>query len=64
MFTEVIIALIAVALVQTFLIKPFGVPSQSMENTLQIGDRIVVNRLGDVRATRFRHRLRSRRDCN
>ena len=51
MFTEVIIALIAVALVQTFLIKPFGVPSQSMENTLQIGDRIVVNRLDDdVRA--------------
>ena len=51
MFTEVIIALIAVALVQTLLIKPFGVPSQSMENTLQIGDRIVVNRLDDdVRA--------------
>jgi signal peptidase I len=45
MFSEVLIALIAVALVQTFLIKPFGVPSQSMENTLQIGDRIIVNRL-------------------
>lgn len=49
MFSEVLIALIAVALVQTFLVKPFGVPSQSMENTLQIGDRIIVNRLdGDV----------------
>jgi signal peptidase I len=34
-----------VALVQAFIVKPFGVPSQSMENTLQIGDRIVVNRL-------------------
>ncbi len=42
---EIILALIAVALVQAFLVKPFGVPSQSMENTLQIGDRIVVNRL-------------------
>jgi len=42
---EVLIALAAVALVQAFIVKPFGVPSQSMENTLQIGDRIVVNRL-------------------
>ncbi len=38
-------ALVAVALVQSFVVKPFGVPSQSMEQTLQIGDRIVVNRL-------------------
>jgi signal peptidase I len=44
-FTEVIVALIAVGLVQAFLVKPFGVPSQSMENTLHIGDRILVNRL-------------------
>lgn len=42
---EIILAVAAVALVQAFLVKPFGVPSQSMENTLQIGDRIVVNRL-------------------
>ena len=47
MFTEVIIALVAVALVQAFLVKPFGVPSQSMEQTLHIGDRILVNRLDD-----------------
>ena len=47
MFTEVIIALVAVALVQAFLVKPFGVPSQSMEQTLNIGDRILVNRLDD-----------------
>lgn len=44
-FTEVLLALAAVALVQAFLVKPFGVPSQSMENTLHIGDRILVNRL-------------------
>jgi signal peptidase I len=47
MFTEVIVALLAVALVQAFLVKPFGVPSQSMEQTLQIGDRILVSRLDD-----------------
>lgn len=45
MGAEILLALIAVALIQAFLIKPFGVPSQSMENTLQIGDRIMVNRL-------------------
>ena len=48
LFTEVFIALAAVALVQGFLVKPFGVPSQSMEETLHIGDRIVVNRLDDT----------------
>ena len=47
LFTEVLIALAAVALVQGFLVKPFGVPSQSMEQTLHIGDRIIVNRLDD-----------------
>jgi signal peptidase I len=35
---------VAVALVQTYVIKPFRVPSQSMEQTLDIGDRIAVNR--------------------
>lgn len=44
-FTEVIVAVIGVAVVQAFLVKPFGVPSQSMENTLEVGDRILVNRL-------------------
>lgn len=42
---DLLIALVIIALVQTFLVKPFGVPSQSMETTLDIGDRIVVNRL-------------------
>lgn len=44
-FTELLLAIIAVAMVQAFLVKPFGVPSSSMESTLLIGDRIVVNRL-------------------
>ena len=39
------VALGMALLIQAFIVKPFGVPSQSMENTLQIGDRIVVNRL-------------------
>ncbi len=41
---EVLIALIAVSLVQAHLVKPFQVPSQSMEQTLDIGDRIIVDR--------------------
>ena len=42
---EVLVAVLAVALLQGFVVKPFGVPSQSMERTLAIGDRIVANRL-------------------
>ncbi|GAA4108778.1 hypothetical protein GCM10022415_01560 [Knoellia locipacati] len=41
---EILLAIVVVALVQSFVAKPFGVPSQSMEETLRIGDRIVVNR--------------------
>ena len=41
---EVLIAVLAVALVQALVLKPFQVPSQSMEQTLDIGDRILVNR--------------------
>jgi signal peptidase I len=44
-YAELLTAIIAVALVQAFLVKPFGVPSGSMEDTLHIGDRIVANRL-------------------
>ncbi|MGL4745974.1 MAG: signal peptidase I [Dermatophilaceae bacterium] len=46
-FAEIALALLAVGLVQSLLVKPFGVPSQSMEQTLHIGDRILVNRLDD-----------------
>lgn len=31
--------------VQAFLVKPFRIPSGSMENTLKCGDRVLVNRL-------------------
>lgn len=39
------IALGIVLLVTTFIAKPFSIPSGSMENTLAIGDRILVNRV-------------------
>ena len=42
---EVIVVAFALALiVQTFVMKPFKIPSGSMENTLQVGDMIFVNR--------------------
>lgn len=39
------IALVLLALVQSFLVKVYQVPSGSMEQTLEVGDRILVNRL-------------------
>lgn len=39
------IAIGAVLLITTFVAKPFSIPSGSMEDTLQIGDRILVNRV-------------------
>ena len=41
----VISALVVSVLVKTFLVHFFFIPSGSMENTLQIGDRIAVNKL-------------------
>ncbi|MBN9607348.1 MAG: signal peptidase I [Actinomycetales bacterium] len=41
----VVAAVIISALIQNFLIRSFYIPSASMENTLQINDRIIVNRL-------------------
>lgn len=38
-------AFVLALLVQQFLIKPFAIPSPSMENTLMEGDRVLVNRL-------------------
>lgn len=35
-------------LVKTFLMQAFYIPSGSMENTLQLGDRVIVNRLGTI----------------
>ena len=38
-------ALLISFLIKTFLIRSFYIPSASMENTLQINDRIIVNEL-------------------
>ena len=41
---NVVVALTVVAVVQAFWVKVYSVPSGSMEETLQVGDRILVNR--------------------
>jgi signal peptidase I len=44
----VILAAVAIAvalLIQAFLVKPYRIPSASMENTLLIGDRVLVDRI-------------------
>ena len=38
------IALGVVLLITTFVVKPFSIPSGSMEDTLAVGDRVLVNR--------------------
>ena len=40
-----LVALVVIALVQSFVVKPYYVPSGSMEQTLAIGDRILVDRV-------------------
>ena len=48
----ILIALALALLLKTFLVQAFYIPSGSMENTLQVGDRVLVNRmvyrLGDI----------------
>jgi len=41
----ILIALVIALLVKTFVIQAFYIPSGSMENTLKVGDKIVVNKL-------------------
>jgi signal peptidase I len=44
----VVLAVVAVAvalLIQAFLVKPYRIPSESMEDTLLIGDRVLVDRI-------------------
>ncbi|CAB4908414.1 MAG: signal peptidase I [Actinobacteria bacterium] len=38
-------AVVVVLLFTSFVAKPFSIPSGSMENTLQVGDRVLVNRI-------------------
>ncbi len=43
-----VLAIVAVAvalLIQAFLVKPYRIPSESMEDTLLIGDRVLVDRI-------------------
>jgi signal peptidase I len=44
----IVLAVVAIAvalLIQAFLVKPYRIPSESMENTLLIGDRVLVDRI-------------------
>ena len=44
----IVLAVVAVAvalLIQAFLVKPYRIPSASMEDTLLIGDRVLVDRI-------------------
>ncbi len=41
----VLVALVVAVLLRTFVVQTFYIPSQSMEPTLQVGDRILVNKL-------------------
>ncbi len=41
----VVVALVVAVLLRTFVIATYSIPSGSMEPTLQVGDRIVVNKL-------------------
>jgi signal peptidase I len=43
----VVVALGLALLIQAFLIKPYRIPSESMEPTLDIGQRVLVDRIGN-----------------
>ena len=45
---HLILAFVVVGAVLSFVAKPYWVPSGSMEQTLQVGDRVLVNRLAYV----------------
>ncbi|AXI79623.1 signal peptidase I [Peterkaempfera bronchialis] len=40
-----VVCVLVLALVNAFVAQPFAIPSGSMENTLRVGDRVVVNKL-------------------
>ncbi|MEU9477281.1 signal peptidase I [Streptomyces sp. NPDC048191] len=41
----IVIALVLALLIKTFLVQAFSIPSASMQNTLQVGDRVLVDKL-------------------
>lgn len=41
----VVVALVIAVVVKTFLVQPFYIPSESMESTLLVGDRVLVSKL-------------------
>src|SRR2546421_10630518 len=43
--TIIVVALGLALLIQAFLVKPFRIPSESMEPTLDIGQRVLVDRV-------------------
>jgi signal peptidase I len=45
--TIIVVAVGLALLIQAFLVKPYRIPSASMEPTLDIGQRVLVNRLGN-----------------
>lgn len=45
--TIIVVAIGLALLIQAFLVKPYRIPSASMEPTLDIGQRVLVNRLGN-----------------
>ena len=44
-FTHLVLAIVLLALVQGFVVKPFQVPSESMSPTLEAGDRLLASRI-------------------
>ena len=40
-----VVVVVATSLVRSYVVAPFSIPSGSMEQTLQVGDRILVDRI-------------------